>query len=89
MVTKDTMNWLGKCLQEFRSGSRCFWSLFFLKQETVEECFAIDIFACLLTAIDGSATFPPEIWADPDIDSKRTMNGCESSYPTSTYTGKR
>ena len=29
------------------------------------------------TYIKGSATFPPEIWTDPDIDSKRTMNGCE------------
>ena len=38
------------------------------------------------TYIDGSATFPPEIWADPDIDSKRTMNGCLSSNPTSTST---
>ena len=38
------------------------------------------------TYIDGSATFPPEIRADPDIDSKRAMNGCESSDPTSTST---
>ena len=33
------------------------------------------------TYIDGSATFPPEIWADPDIDSKLTK-----SNPTSTST---
>ena len=38
------------------------------------------------TYIDGPVTFPPEIWADPDIDSKRTMDGCESSNPTTTST---
>ena len=38
------------------------------------------------TYIDGTATFPPEIWAGPDIDSKRTINGYESSNPTSTST---
>ena len=36
--------------------------------------------------VDESATFPLEIWADPDIDSKHTMNGCQSSNPTSNST---
>ena len=36
--------------------------------------------------VDGSATFPLEIWADPDIDSKQTLNGCESPNPTSNST---
>ena len=36
--------------------------------------------------IDGSATFPPEIWLYLDIDGKRTTNSCESSNPTSTST---
>ena len=32
------------------------------------------------TNIDQPAVFPPHIWADPDIDSKRTTNGCESFH---------
>ena len=28
--------------------------------------------------IDASSAFSTEIWTDPDIDSKRTMNGYES-----------
>ena len=34
------------------------------------------------TYFDGSATLLSQIWADSDLDSKRTMNGCESSNPT-------
>ena len=36
--------------------------------------------------INESATFPLEIFADPDIDGKHTMNACESSNPTSNST---
>ena len=75
--------------------ARVVYGLCFLKPETVEERFVFDIFPdnpenkkadyIVNTYIDGSATFPPEIWADPDIEIKHTMNGCESSNPTSTY----
>ena len=79
---------------------KLFFGLCLLKPETVEECFVFDIFAdapenenaimfadyVVNTYIDDSATFLREIWADPDMDIKRSMNGCESSKLTSIST---
>ena len=79
---------------------KLFFGLCLLKPETVEEYFVFDIFAyapenekaimfadyVVNTYINDSATFLPEIWTDPDMDIKRSLNGCKSSHSTSIST---
>ena len=60
----------------------------------MENCFVFDIFTdapdceksiefadyIVNTYIDPTSKFPPQIWADADVECKRTTNGCESFH---------
>lgn len=84
---KDPESNLGKWL-------KLFFGLSYLEPADVSDCFAFDIlpeapdnekaieFAdyVLNTYVDETSKFPSIIWADPDLNSKRTTNGCESFH---------
>ena len=81
---KDPESAIGKWLKKF-------FGLTYLESADVAGCFAFDIlqdapynerameFAdyVLNTYVDERAKFQSHIWADPNLDSKRTTNGCE------------
>lgn len=84
---KDTESPVGQWL-------KLFFGLSFLNPEEVEECFVFDIFSeapdceraiefadyVVNTYIDQSSKFPPILWANSDLEIKRTTNGCESFH---------
>jgi uncharacterized protein YbcV (DUF1398 family) len=70
------------------------YGLGFLEPREVEECFVFDVFSeapesekaiefadyVVRNYIELSSSFPPTIWADADVECKRTTNGCESFH---------
>lgn len=73
---------------------KLFFGLSFLEENEVEECIAFDIFSStpeddravefadyiLKNYGDSNAKFPPMIWTESNLDSKRTNNGCEGFH---------
>ena len=73
---------------------KSFFGLSYLDPNDVEDCFAFDLFPCALNVekahefadyilrnyIDQNSKFPPSVWAEPDLQFKRTTNGCESFH---------
>ena len=74
---------------------KVFFGLSFLEPVEVEECFVFDLFSVapdcekavkfadyvLKTYVcSDSAVFPPQIWAESNIEGIRTTNGCESFH---------
>ena len=73
---------------------KSFFGLSYLDPNNVEDCFAFDLFPCapnvekaheladyiLRNYIDENSKFPPSVWAEPDLQFKRTTNGCESFH---------
>jgi hypothetical protein len=84
---KDPASDIGKWLKKF-------FGLSYLESADVADCFAFDIlqnapdnekameFAnyVLNTYVDKRAKFHSRIWADPNLYSKRTTNGCENFH---------
>ena len=84
---KDPESDIGKWLKTF-------YGLNYLDSSDVADCFAFDIlldapddekameFAdCILnTYVDDNAKFSRKIWADPNLDTKRTTNCCENFH---------
>jgi hypothetical protein len=84
---KDSESDIGKWLKKFLG-------LSYLESADVADCFAFDIlqdapdnekameFAnyVLNTYVDKRAKFHSRIWADPNLYSKRTTNGCENFH---------
>ena len=82
---KDPASYIGKWLKKF-------FGLSYLESADVADCFAFNIlqdapdnekameFAdyVLNTYVDERAKFHSRIWADPNLYSKRTTNGCEN-----------
>ena len=74
--------------------TKSFFGFSYLDPNDVEDCFAFDLFPCapnvekahefadyiLRNYIDENSKFPPSVWAEPDLQFKRTTNGCESFH---------
>lgn len=73
---------------------KSFFGLSFLPPADVSDAFAFDILAdapegrkveqfadyVLQTYVAPEAKFPPDMWADPDLESHRTTNACEAFH---------
>ena len=84
---KDPESDIGKWLKTF-------FGLSYLDSSDVADCFVFDILLdapddekamefvdCILnTYVDDNAKFSRQIWAVPNLDTKRTTNGCENFH---------
>jgi hypothetical protein len=78
---------------------KSFFGLSYLDPNDVEDCFAFDLFPCapnvekahefadyiLRNYIDENSKCPPSVWAEPDLQFKRTTKKTIGSHTIKTY----